>query len=480
MATIEELFILNDTTFRMLKKRKDSAMNKNFPSYATATLQPQYTQRWSSVYARSECFRAWLEDEPVDVFTTRSAHFAIVCVENMATFRLQAAHPVAEATISPQHRGVQSEKNGFEIVIRVQPEDNLFIQVPGLPRFYLFASRPEAKPAEVDGVLHHIRQGELVETDCLELRSGDCLFVEHGGIFRGAIRAYEAQNVKICGNGLIDGIPHLLRRTPYQHLLRFEGCRNVEVRNVTLIQPRTWTHVLYGSENVLILNIHQIGDGCGNDGIDIMNSRNVWIEGGFIHSGDDCIAVKAQCLESANKRVDGVDYRSAYTMASEDIVVNGLTVLNDGGGNALEIGHELRCDTVQNILFKNIDILGVHGHGAAFSIHNCDRATVQNIVYRNIRVEHYYEKLFSLRVTKSRYHFDREYGRIRNILFDHLRIREEIYNPGYSCSVIGGHDAEHQVESVHFRNVTLGERLLRNMEDWDCYTRFCSGLTFSA
>lgn len=55
-------------------------------------------------------------------------------------------------------------------------------------------------------------------------------------------------------------------------------------------------------------------------------------------------------------------------------------------GNNLEIGFELRSDTVSNIVFKDIDVIHCEG-GAVFSIHNTDFAVVDQVVLEDIRIE---------------------------------------------------------------------------------------------
>jgi len=80
------------------------------------------------------------------------------------------------------------------------------------------------------------------------------------------------------------------------------------------------------------------------------------------------------------------------------------------GGQAMEIGHELRTASVRDIRFRDCDVLAVHGHGGVFGIHNADRATVSDVLYENIRVEHHYEKLVDFRIVKSRWSKDDQRG----------------------------------------------------------------------
>jgi hypothetical protein len=136
--------------------------------------------------------------------------------------------------------------------------------------------------------------------------------------------------------------------------------------------------------------------------------------------------------------------------------VRDCVFINDRGGNATEIGYELRCDHVRNITFRNCDVLSVHGHGAPFAIHNGDHATVSDVLYEDIRVEHYYDKIIDFRVLHSQWNRDDERGQIRNISLRNIKIMPAIYNEGYTISVIGGYDAEHTVENIVLEEFYLG------------------------
>jgi hypothetical protein len=145
---------------------------------------------------------------------------------------------------------------------------------------------------------------------------------------------------------------------------------------------------------------------------------------------------------------------------------------------ALDIGHELRTGSIKNIRFINCDILGVHGFGGVFGIHNADRAIVSDVLYENIRVEHHYNKLIDLKVIKSMWGKDVERGQIRNITFRNIDVALSQYNPGYSVSLIGGFDSEHTVENVTFENFRVNEKVMKSADELDLYIKQASGINF--
>ena len=169
--------------------------------------------------------------------------------------------------------------------------------------------------------------------------------------------------------------------------------------------------VLGACEDITVRNVKELGTVGSNYDADIVGSKHIRIENCLFRNGDDCIAIKA---------LDMQEYGTAslnYSQDVEDVEVNGCAFLSYIGAQALEIGHELRTASVKNIRFIDCDILGVHGFGGVFGIHNTDRAVISNILYENIRVEHYYDKLIDFRIIKSRYYKDEQRGQVHDIVF---------------------------------------------------------------
>ena len=67
----------------------------------------------------------------------------------------------------------------------------------------------------------------------------------------------------------------------------------IQFVNLTIANSPLWTHTIIESEHVLFDNVTIIGDRRwpNNDGIDLINSRNVIIRNSNISTGDDCIAI---------------------------------------------------------------------------------------------------------------------------------------------------------------------------------------------
>ena len=166
---------------------------------------------------------------------------------------------------------------------------------------------------------------------------------------------------------------------------------------------------------------------------------------------------------------------------------------------------ELRCKTIQDITFRDCDIIHVE-RGAAMSIHNGDFATVRNIRFEDIRVEDARHKLIDLAVFYSQYSVDRptdaderkrrykqgawdgvlwvypgeenqhapHRGRIENVVFKNIRV----VDGSVPFSVLAGYDARHGVENVVIENLQLGGKKVTNAEAGKFSLEHAKGVTF--
>jgi len=374
--------------------------------------------------------------------------------------------------VHPLIRGIPAARDGNILRFSLPGPGNYLVQPEGLHPLFLYVNPLDLNlPPASDSVIR-IPAGTVAETGDLALRSGQTLCIEPGAVVRGTLRVSNARDVTICGGGIIDGgCVGAYPEGPRARLVVMEGCQNVTIRDVILIQPEVWMLVIGACRDVHISNLREIGQVVSSDGIDIVGSQNVLIENCCLRNNDDCIVIKSISGDSPV----GVDWRGDV----ENVTARGCILWNAEAGNALEIGHELKAERIHNIRFEDIDIICVHGCGAPFSIHNGDRALVENIVCENIRVEHHYDKLIDIRIMRSRFNQDEERGQVRNVILRNIEVAEGIFNPGYTISVIGGWDAQHTIEGVHFENFRLGGRRVKSPEDLSLYTAHCAGITFA-
>lgn len=405
------------------------------------------------------------------VYHTAVADFAAFGADGPVRIEVTLPARTGPASVHPLSCRIPFEQDGAALRFTLPGPGNYLVQAEGLNPLFLYVNPLDMNLPEAGDSVIRIPAGTLAEIGHVTLESGQTLCVEPGAVLRGVIRASNAQDVTICGGGIIDGrCVGAPPAGPRARLVVIEGCKNVTIRDVILIQPESWMLVIGACRDVHIANLREIGEVISSDGIDVVGSQNVLIENCCLRNNDDCIVIKSTPGDSSM----GVDWRGNV----ENVTARGCVLWNAKAGNALEIGHELQSEHIRNIRFEDIDIICVHGHGAPFSIHNGDRATVENIVYDHIRVEHHYDKLIDFRIMRSRFNHDEQRGQVRNVTLRDIEVVESIFNPGYTISVIGGWDAQHTIEGVRFENFRLGGRRVSRPEDLPLYTAHCAGMTF--
>lgn len=401
----------------------------------------------------------------LELETTRFAHFA---VEGPCTLQLEISGSGDASVIRPGRLGIVSRRVGAAVEIELPKALDLCIEpVAGKPLF-LYVDDPREQPA-TRGEVIRLPPGEVHAVDRLDLRSAQTLLIEPGAILRGVVRAADASGVALVGRGMIDGGSTLAAPLPRRKLVQIEHCQDVLVDGPLMIRSAGWMLALGACENVLVRRVRQIGEIVTSDGVDVVGSRHVRVEDCFLKNNDDCIAVKA---------IAGGDYDFLASDPARDVFdvhVERCAFWNDRAGNVMEIGFETRCGSIRDVVFRDIDVLGAHGYGGVFSIHNGDRALVSDVLYEDIRVEHMYDRMVDFQVLHSRYSKDAERGRIRGVTLRRVRTLPDQYN---TLNLVGGYDAIHTVEDITFDDVCIGDVRVRGPDDLALFTRHARGFHF--
>jgi hypothetical protein len=411
---------------------------------------------------------------------------------------IKAARDIKWVDVRPATAGIKPTFKDSTIKLRLTKPVQLSIELNGSLKtpLFLFANAPEAsKPSRTDKNVRYFEGGKVHYAGLIEVGSNQSVYIEGGAVVVGAIKAKGAANVKVIGRGVLDGtynrhfndalikagsakaVPDSMKGA-YQRTLEFVDCDNVTVDGITLHNSTTWQVVPVHINKVLINNIKIISDQASDDGIDVVQSRNVTIQHSFIRTKDDCIAIKAYMDSLKTEPVDSV-------------LVQHCVFWNALWGNAVEIGFELNADEVKNITFRDCDIIHVEA-GAAISIHNAGPGHVKNVVFDNIRIEDARQKLFDFAIFRSQYSGDgtrdeterrRLYlngawdgvlmvpeaekaahakyrGHISNITLRNIKITDGLF----PYSIFYGSDSAHKVKNVRVENLTVHGKKITNLQ----------------
>ncbi len=433
---------------------------------------------------RAADFSVRVNGQDVFVYDNAVSALAQFSFEGSAVVEITSTHHLRWVDIRPKKAAIAVVVTPTKITFTLTKPGQFSIERNGEHSrpLYLFASPPETDVPRPDAAnVRYFASGKIYDVGTLTLKSNETLYIAGGAIVRGNIEATDARNIRIRGRGILDA-----SRLDKGRLVRLWRCQNVEIEGITIVNSPGWTLVLLDCDSVRIHHHQQVCWRNGSDGIDLVGTSHVRIHDCFLRNNDDNIVVKSF----------SIDPETYYSQPGKgrdvtDIVAERCVIWNMPWGNALEIGFELRCTTVNTITFRDCDLIHVD-RGAALSIHNGDDATVENITYEDIRVEDAPHKLIDLAVFWSQYSTDRpatqaertaQYmqgawdgvlrvpagqeatharsrGQIRNIMFRNIAVTDG----QFPYSILYGYDAQHRVENVRFENLTIHGKSIRSAQ----------------
>lgn len=282
---------------------------------------------------------------------------------------------VTSAKVSPLVYGIVPEIKDNVISFDLSYTDNYVIEYNNDSNnaIHLFTNPIEENPitkemADNDPSITYIGPG-VYKADAIPVVSNSTIYIAGGAYVYGQIRTEGLENIKIKGRGIISGAIYNRRsESEYTIPVEIRSSKNIEISDITILDPAGWTIALHKSEDITLNNIKIITARQNGDGISVQSCKNVNVNGGFVRSWDDSLVVK-----------------NVERGTTKDVTFDGVTVWTDLA-QSMEVGYETNGPTMDNVTFKNITI--VHNfHKAAISLHNCDDAHITNVSYQNITLE---------------------------------------------------------------------------------------------
>jgi len=426
---------------RLSDRFKVTVQGKNAPVYVARVAPREQERRWkamddkanSAVYYEEAAFTTFDMDAPVRIVVT--------CPE-----------PVKSARVLPSSLKITPTVRDNTLTFTLKEPKPLTVEVNGewVRSLHVFANPIEKDvPRPDDPNVIYFGPG-IHEVSRMVIGSGKTVYIAPGAIVRAVIKPDEpfsvssysglktyaptfelrGSNIRFCGRGILDGTG---LTTHARNLLYVQGS-DITIEGVILRDSPTWNIPIRQSDRVRLRNVKILGYRANSDGIDICNSRDVTVEDCFLRTLDDLIVVKTD--RGAGK--------------AERIAARRCVLWNEVA-HALSIGAELRED-VNDVLFEDCDVIHDKGREWTLRVYHCDSAHITNVRFRNIRVEES-RQFISLWIGSAVWTLDTERGHISGVTF------EDIHASGEPCTIqLVGYDADHAVENVIFRNVTVNGR----------------------
>ncbi|MFA6616871.1 MAG: glycosyl hydrolase family 28 protein [Bacilli bacterium] len=210
----------------------------------------------------------------------------------------------------------------------------------------------------------------------INLTSQKVLFIDEGAYVQARVRGINVENVIITGHGIITGAH--FSRTNQLVPIDFIQSANLQINNISIIDPAAWSLNLYFVEDSSINNVSIISSRANGDGITIQSGKNILVENVYVRSFDDALVVKNYAYPYGNP--------DRNTHGSTDNIKFSNAFLWVDLAQALEIGYETAGEHIDDVTFADITVFHAF-HKPVISIHNSNYADLHRITYQNITVE---------------------------------------------------------------------------------------------
>lgn len=363
--------------------------------------------------------------------------FALLTSDESIHFEIRCRRSFQNVVVRPASAGARCKVTDGIIEIDIDGPQKLSVELDGNLHdpLYLLVSPPlKHIPDRNAPNVHWFAGGRIHDIGKLTLHSNETVYIEDGAVVNGSIVAENAENIRIAGHGVLTDRPEL---GPRALSISLKYCKNVTVEGVTLLYSHwpSWQLVPFNCDHVQIRDVNIITHAPSGDGIDLVGCQHVRVSDCFIKTNDDCVAIKSTSQSRRNVR---------------DILVENCVCWSATHGNGCEIGYELVCEEVSQIIFRHIDLIHCqyegYQSGGALTIHNGDCATVHDVLFEDIRIEDAQEKLIDIKVLKAIWSSEEKRGKVQNITFRNIQIIDGHMPP----SIIRGFESKESIFRIEY------------------------------
>ncbi|WP_171134046.1 glycosyl hydrolase family 28 protein [Streptomyces sp. Z423-1] len=354
--------------------------------------------------------------------------------------------------IRPDSYGITPEVLGSTARFTLDRPRNVVVQVDDkiFDCLHLFANPIEQDvPAEGDKHVMYFGPGLHTPTNGeLMVPGNTTVYLAPGAVLVARVIIEEVENSRVIGRGVL--------YNSKAGALFIRNCENVTIDGITILNPRYENIRVAECQNLTIKNLRAFSREGWGDGIQLYCSENVTIDGCFLRTSDDCIALYTHRWDFYGD-TRNITVKNCSLWADVAHPINMAVHGNPDPDNP---------EMLENLNFENIDILDhrepqVNAQGC-IAINAADGNLVRDVRFDDIRVEDFrWGQLVHMRVVNNP-RWNKASGRgIENVY-----IKDLSYNgKNADTSIIAGTDAERTVKDVTFENLRVNGRVIRDSGD---------------
>jgi hypothetical protein len=345
---------------------------------------------------------------------------------------------IQNARIRPLSYGIVPKRIGNTLYFTLDKPCNLSVEVNGdiFHNLHLFANPVYGFSDTIAKNviwfrpgLHELKDGQL------RVPSNTTVYVAGGAYVKGRILFDSVCNSRLLGYGIVE---------PSENGgISIGKSKNIEVEGV--ISSGCFTG---GSIDVKIKNVKAISAHRWGDGMNVISSSNVLLDGVFNRNSDDCTTVYGT--------------RGRYSGGCNNVTMQNATLWADVAHPILigTHGSTPNKDTLQHLSYVNIDILDHNeaqiDYQGCMSIDAGDNNLVRKVRFENIRVEDFRKgQLFNVRVFFNAKYCTSPGRGVEDVLF-----KDIVYNGRHAgTSVLDGYNEDRKVKNIVFENLMVNGRL---------------------
>ncbi|MFJ8542320.1 glycosyl hydrolase family 28 protein [Streptomyces sp. NPDC093586] len=381
----------------------------------------------------------------IDPATGRKKQFdsSLACFDFSGEVEVEVTYikgGVRKVRVRPDSYGITPEVRADTLRFRLDRPRKVVVQINDdlFDCLHLFARAVEPRrPRENDPDVLYFGPGVHTTPDgFLDVPSGKTVYVHGGAVLKATVRFKDVRNARLAGRGVLAG-------TAAGGVL-VEGSSNVSVDGLTMLNPNGYAVQVGQSTDVTLKDMAAFSSKGWGDGIDVFSSTDVLIDGVFLRTSDDCVAIYT--------------HRWEYYGDTRNITVRNSTLWADVA-HPVNVGTHGNTDApevLENLVFQNLDICDHRepqmGYQGCIALNAGDSNLIRNVRVDGVRVEDFrWGQLIHMRVMYNT-KYNTSVGRgIENV---HVKDLSYTGKPLATCMLLG-YDADHPVKNVTFENLVV-------------------------